>query len=184
MNVTNFAEWIRSIFEGAKFWFMVNPWERAVRVRFGRWSKQIEPGTYFRIPFADTVTLINTRLRITSTPSLTVTTRDGKTVTLAVMIGFRIADPILAMRALMTPEYTCAAMAQAAAAGAAANLNSDDLRSQQFIDSIREELSAEKLPGIVFEVIKVTELAVVKTFRLLNDQWKPMTNLAGGEGQF
>lgn len=83
MNASTFAEWFRSTLESAKFWFMVNPWERAVRVRAGRWSKQIEPGAYFRIPFVDTVTLINTRLRITSTPSITITTMDGKTVTMA-----------------------------------------------------------------------------------------------------
>lgn len=184
MNIQSFADWLRSILESAKFWYMVNPWECAVRVRAGRYAKQIDPGTYLRTPFIDTITLVNTRLRITSTPSLTITTRDGKTVTLAVMVGFKIVDPLLAMRELMTPEYTCAAMAQAATAASAARRNADELREPAFLDAIKAELIDSKVPGVQFETIKITEMAVVRTFRLLQDSWKPMTSLAPDGSQF
>jgi hypothetical protein len=57
-------------------------------------------------------------------------------------------------------------------------MKADDLRTAAFVERIRSELKKEDLPGIAFDTIKITEMAIVRTLRLLQDSWKPMTSLA------
>ncbi len=38
-----------------KFWIVIQPWERGIRVRFGKNQKLLNGGVHFRIPFLDTI---------------------------------------------------------------------------------------------------------------------------------
>lgn len=174
-EISGFFGWLSNILSGAKFWFIVLPWEKAVRVRFGKNSKVIEPGFHFRIPYGDHIVIINTRLRLSSSQSITVTSKDGKTVTMAVLVGFRITEPLKAMQALQQPESTCAAIVQGCAARAIADRNC----SETAIEILREEILARlkefTLGAIEFDTVEIVEYAVVKTYRLLQDSYKPVT---------
>src|SRR5687768_9571068 len=94
--MTGFWQALIDFIRGLKWWTVVNPWERAVRVRAGKWTKVLECGWHWRIPFFDTIWLVNSRLRFAPFPCTTISTVDGKTVTAAGTVGFRIVDPLLA----------------------------------------------------------------------------------------
>lgn len=74
------------------WWFIVEPWEQAVRVRFGKYVRLFHAGVHWRIPFFDKLYVQNTRRRVLSLDNQTVTTRDGKVLTLNGSIGYRIED--------------------------------------------------------------------------------------------
>lgn len=74
------------------WWFVVEPWEQAIRVRFGKHVKLFDAGVHVKMPFFDKLYVQNVRRRVSSIPLQTMTTADGKTMTMHGSIGYRIAD--------------------------------------------------------------------------------------------
>lgn len=81
------------------WWFIVEPWEQAVRVRFGKNPRLFTAGVHFRIPYFDALYKQNTRRRVSAIPVQTLTTDDNKTLTLHGSVGYQIDD---VMRLQMT----------------------------------------------------------------------------------
>lgn len=174
--MSEIAKWIAEFFRGVRCWVIVLPWERAVRVRLGRWVKLLEPGAHPRIPIVDDVRVFNNRLRIAAFPSLTVTTKDGLTVTAAGLIGFKISDPLKAMLSLRDPESTCSGLGMAAVARLIAASAFEDIDVERVERSAAEAIE-RRAPGCSLDFVQLVDFAAVKTFRLLQDQWRPSTSV-------
>ena len=71
---------------------IVAPWEQAIRVRLGRRVRLLPAGAYLVIPFIDRVYRQTIRRRLSIIPPQTLTTRDGKSVTLGSAVGYSIVD--------------------------------------------------------------------------------------------
>lgn len=74
------------------WWVTIMPWEEGVFVRGGKRTRIIKAGIHFRIPFYDQVYVQTTRMRVVQGPLQTVTTMDGKTITIVMNMGYTIQD--------------------------------------------------------------------------------------------
>src|SRR6267154_2769131 len=74
------------------WWVVVEPWEKALRVRLGKRVVEFGPGIHFRFPYIDVIYRNSTRLHFTSLDPQTVTSQDGKTITFAGVFGYVIED--------------------------------------------------------------------------------------------
>lgn len=74
------------------WWFVVEPWEQAVRTRFGKHLRMFGPGVHIRIPFFDRIYGQNIRRRVMNMGIQTTTTLDGKCITVNGSLGYRITD--------------------------------------------------------------------------------------------
>lgn len=172
--MNQFIEWLTGVFKGVRCWFIVLPWEQSVRIRMGKAVTLFGPGWHLRIPLLDDVRTFNNRLRLTSFPSLTVMSKDGKTITASGLIGFRIANPLKAMLALQQPEATCGGLAM----GQIARYISERTYAEASYEGAAASAVAAlqgQAPGIAIEFVRLVDFASVKTFRLLQDQWRPGT---------
>jgi hypothetical protein len=142
-------------------------------VRFGRWTKLWEPGFHLRIPFFDEVRVVNTRLNVATAPSQTLTTLDGRLLTVAAAVGFRIADPVKAMMLVRDPASVCAAIAQGEFAAYIAQRRLDEVRPMELELAVLSALSTFGGTAIVFEFIRLVDFAACRTIRLLQDSWRP-----------
>jgi regulator of protease activity HflC (stomatin/prohibitin superfamily) len=172
--VNSLFESLINVLQRIKIWTTIQPWQRGVRVRLGKHTQLLEPGLHFRIPLLDTVATVNTRLRIAAFPSQTITASDGRPVTIAGNVGFRIDDPFKVLMALSHPEASCSAYAQAAAARWVASRAVADVTVSEFEVQALDDVRAA-IPGVVFEFVTVTDFACVKTIRLLQEEWRPNT---------
>jgi len=173
--VNQLLEALAALFRGSLPWVVVLAWERAVRVRLGKHVRMLEPGIHWRIPYVDEVRALNTRLRVTSFPCSTVSTRDGHAVTVAGNIGFRIADPLVALLAMSDPDVVLQAFGQSVVAEIisrapkADQLTVSDVE-ERALASI-EEFAATR--GLHVEFFRLVDFAMVRAFRLLQEQWRP-----------
>lgn len=167
--------WLAELFQGARFWLIVLPWERAVRIRLGKRTALLGPGCHLRLPFLDDVRIVNNRLRIAQVPCSTVSTKDGKTITLAATLGFRITDPLVAMLTLMQPEVSSAAFAQSVIAGFLLERRLEEVKLPE-LEAHALAAIAHFAPGMRVEFLRVVDFAVVKTFRLMQEGWRPSTD--------
>lgn len=171
-----FFKWLAELIKGAKCWITVLPWELAVRVRAGKHTAQLGPGLHFRIPYLDDVRVVNTRLRVAPVPSHTLSTKDGKAVTVAGAVGFCINDPLAASTRFHYAESTCAVLAQKhmaryIVARTVAELNVPELEAE-VVSVLTKEC---KGAGLAFEFMSVTDFAIVRTIRLMQESWRQHT---------
>lgn len=90
--MTSIRELFRELGNLLRWWVMVAPWEQAVRVRLGKHVRVLGAGVHLRIPFVDRVFRQTIRRRYATVPTQTVTTTDGRTVTVSGTIGYEIRD--------------------------------------------------------------------------------------------
>ena len=99
--MNNVLEWLSRLISQWKFWVIVPAWDIGVRTRLGKSVKQLVPGAHLRVPLLDQVVLVNTRLRVTSTPCVTLRgSRPSTAVVKSASVGYRIVDPVRAVMRL------------------------------------------------------------------------------------
>lgn len=166
-------EYLTKVFQ---WWIIIQPWERAVRTRFGKHYRVILPGTHLRIPFFDTFYIQTIRLRVVSIPPQTVTSKDGKTLTVVIAVGYSICDIQKLYNKLYQPEVTICNMVQGEIAGFVAGCDLVDCSPSKIEEHLYNKLK-EFDHGLNYEYLKLTGYAVVRTFRLIQDSHWIQDNL-------
>lgn len=162
--MTEILQAIINFFGQFKFFVTILPWEVAVRTRLGNRVRVWEPGWHIKMPFIDDVKVVNTRLRVVHTTPQTVTTADGKQVTIAFVLGFSITKPKETLLRLIEPETTLVAVVQSAVARYVWELPAASLS----IPGIEAHaLSAVNIEGIAPEFVRVADFVVARTYRLI-----------------
>lgn len=150
-------QWVADSLRGVRVWFVVLPWERAVRIRAGRYARLFGPGVHWRVPLLDQQLVFNTRLQVTPFPTLTVTTKDDRTVTAAGLVGLRIIDPLQAMLAIRQPAATCASLAMAAAASYLTGSRFSEV-SPEGAERAAHQALERQVPGVLVEFVRIVGL--------------------------
>lgn len=156
------------------FWplFVVLPWESAVRARGGKHLALLGPGVHFRLPFFDTLQVVNTRLRIVHTEAQTLTTADGHALVVALTLGFRIVDPMLATMVHHVPEWTVRSIATGDLADFVTSRGKDSVRPALIAAHVLGALRARG-SGYEYDICSVTECGFIRTIRLLQTNGSP-----------
>lgn len=160
------ADWIAKL----KCWYVVRPWEQAIRVRCGKWIVSVLPGFHFRIPFIDEVLIQNVRLRVLNLPVQTVTNKSGETVTLSGAVRWRISDVRMIYEKLHTPEDWIYNTVLAALAEAVFESNGDATPLKLGVAATKVLVSGSPGLGLEIECVSVTDFARVRTYRLISGE--------------
>jgi regulator of protease activity HflC (stomatin/prohibitin superfamily) len=158
-------EYFSQFLQKWKFWIVVSPWDIGVRVRIGKLAASLKPGPHLRIPLLDEIVLVNTRQRVCATACVTLQgLRPGFSIVKSATIGYRIVDPASAMMRYSNMDSTIICLVQAELA---ARRSTSDIETALRI-SMRQY-------GVDVDFVRLVEDVEVKTFRMLNDTWRPST---------
>lgn len=160
---------LRLIGKMFEWWVIVMPWESAVFVRLGKKSKILNGGLYLKIPFIDRVYIQATRTRAVDFPIQTVTTIDGRPISIKVMATYSINNIEKMFRSIQHPEMILSGIVMGGISEyvrlkSAVDVNAEDT----------EKFVLEKMKSVDYGFgdisVKITSWADVKTFRLIQDQ--------------
>lgn len=101
-----FQQFLDFLWALINWWTVIEPWEQAVRVRFGKHVVLLPPGVRFKIPFFDHVYTQNVRRRVANIGLQTLTTRDRKAITVDGSLGYKIVDVMQLHMTLHDPAYS------------------------------------------------------------------------------
>lgn len=174
MNIiTDIFLWIEKAF---KWWVIVLPWERGLRVRLGKTVTLLTEGTYLKLPVIDSVFVQTTRIRFVAMPIQTVTTKDEKTITITASIGYSIKDIHKLYNSLYSPDATIANIVMGVISEYVASHTISDCLPSKIEEASTNVLSANDY-GLGDVSVKVIGYAAVRTYRLIQDQsWFPADN--------
>ncbi len=168
-------EGIRALFvqfgELFHWWVIVAPWEQIVRVRLGKHLKMFGAGIHFTIPHVDSVYRQSIRRRICLTAMQTLTTSDGKTVTVSGQLGYAIVDVEKLYQTVHHAEDTLLATMQALVSEYIQQNDAADCTPPKVQEFVQESADLE-IYGIGEVSFFVTNFAIVRTYRLLMDKAK------------
>lgn len=150
--------WLSRLFSSWRPWLVIQPWDVGVRVRLGKNATKLSCGLHFRVPLLDQISLVNTRVRISTTPPVTIGNGHKTTArVISATVGFRISDPLKAMLTYTQPPVAVLSYAQATV--------SRNLSAEECLASVRREFDDS---GIEITFLYFTENVEVKTYRILN----------------
>lgn len=163
----------RDIVEGLRslitWWFVVEPWEQAVRVRFGKHVSVFGAGVHLRIPFLDTVYVQNTRRRVMSIGLLTLTTADSVVLTVNGGIGYRVADVLRLHQTLHNAEASVLQEILGVVASYVATRRIAACKPAEMMKAVQAELSLEKYGLADIDFFLSAYAADVPAIRLIQD---------------
>lgn len=164
-------EFLEYIFNAIKVWVIVQPWENGLRVRNGKKVKKLKGGIFFRLPYFDSIYIQEIRLRVTETPMQTLTSSDNQTITLNSSFGYVITDLEKLYNTLYQPEKTLQNIVMSELANIVWKSNMKEVSPEIMENKILSILDEEDHDyGVKFEYFKITNFAIVKTLRLIQDQ--------------
>lgn len=153
-----------------RWWFVVEPWDKALRVRLGRRIHEYGPGPHFKIPYVDVIYCQNVRRRVMGIGNQTTTTRDGMIITVSGSIGFRVQDVLLLHQMLHDAEATITLQVTGAVSRYVAAHDADDCTPEKITKAVQrnvDELDRYGLGDVEFFLSSyVTSIPAI---RLIND---------------
>lgn len=164
-QIKDFFEYAFNVF---KIWVIIQPWEQGLIVRNGKGIRKVDGGIYFKIPYIDSVYVQETRTRMVQACIQTLTTKDGKTITLNSAFGYKIKDLEMLYSSLYHPEGTLTNMAMGYVSDFIWTHDAKDITPFGIEKSVLDKLKSVDY-GITFEYFKITNFASVRTYRLIQD---------------
>jgi len=149
-----------------KWFYILQPWEQALRVRAGKYIKLHKGGIHFKIPYIDFVFKQNTRLRISEISAQTVTTKDDKTITLSGSLSYRVNDITPLYKKLHSAEVTLARHTQGIISNYIAWHDFNECSPKILVEYTNSKLNLTQY-GLADAAFLLKDFAVVKTYRFI-----------------
>ena len=160
-------EFLATFWRNIRPWTIVNPWEQAIRVRFGKTQRLLKPGIHFKLPMFDSVYVQSIRRRVASLDTQTVQTADGRMVIAGGCIAYEIGDISALYSTLHHPEDS---LIRDAMIALAREIRARD--SRNCIAHAIEQAALGRLQfaqyGVNLLELYLTDFAFARTYRLIN----------------
>lgn len=162
---------ISRFFRQFVFWYVVEPWEQALRVRAGKYVKRIYSGFHLRIPYLDSIHVDSSRYRTSLCSPQTLTTADGKILVCTVATGHVLGDIYKLYHTLYSAHDTIKQIVSSFVADEVTRTTSDKLHPGELSDKLTARLSKEfEKYGLEGVTVRIQDFAYIKAFRLIQDQ--------------
>jgi regulator of protease activity HflC (stomatin/prohibitin superfamily) len=148
---------------------IIMPWEQGLRVRAGRRQAVLGPGVHLRIPYLDVVYRQSNRLRLVDISTQTVTTRDGKSLTIGAALAFSVADIQKLYQTLHHAEGTLLNLAAAAIADQVSRRSLVECEPMELAAAVTGLLHLESY-GLQDGAVRITDFAAIRAHRLIVDK--------------
>lgn len=153
-----------------QFWVIIYAYERGVRLRLGKFSKVLEPGLHWCIPFhIDHVMVDNVVTRTVHLGAQSLTTKDGKSIVVSAIVTMNIADVAKALLEVESIEHAMIDACYASVCNHVDESTWEDLHKDDAFKSLtRKCKGAGKRYGLEIERVQLADLAICRTYRMVN----------------
>lgn len=165
-----FIDLLISIWSQLMPYVIVNQMDNGVRLRYGKFKNILLPGIHFKIPFFDEVLHQGIVWTTHSMPSQSLTTKDSKDVVVKGIIKYRIVDIQTFALEVWDAIDAISDMTQGIIFDIVKDKTWDELQTIDLKPLITRKARLEaKRWGIEIETVTLSDLAKIRSIRLLND---------------
>jgi regulator of protease activity HflC (stomatin/prohibitin superfamily) len=155
---------------------IVEQWNGAVQLRYGKFIKVLYPGIHFKIPFFDSIIECPVITQSVNLPSQTLTTLDDESIVLKSIIRYRVSNIQTYLLGVMHANDVLIDTTQGMIRDVVELTTWDDLVdvNETITDKVKEYVVRW---GIEVEAVTITDLGIVKSFRIFGDEGHKTTIL-------
>ena len=165
-------EFIMQFLEDILPFKIINDWEKGVFLRFGKYHKIVEPGLILKIPFIDKVWHSPVITQTIHLQPQTLTTLDEKDVVLKAIVRYHVDDVKKFLLNVMHASDVLVDTTQGVIRDTVEGYNWEELYEiSETLEKQVQEIAVNW--GIKIERITLTDLGIVKTYRIMSDSSKP-----------
>lgn len=169
-----FFQWLIARWESFYCGFMIRPYERGVHIRRGKLKRVCKPGWYFKLPFElDEIHKVNVVSTTSNLKTQVVTTKDGYTLVVGVVIRWRVREEAVARLILDLEDYEDVLADVSYGMVAKVFLETDfgeiemDVLQKRILEQVRRRVGKF---GFDVEDLFITDISEARTFRLVNGE--------------
>jgi len=168
-------QWISQVFtmfaKPLKWWVVVAPWEQGIKVRLGKTAKRLDSGIHLRLPFLDRIYVQSIRLRTTTKDNQTISSLDGKTISISIAVQFAINDIKKLYNSVANPEVTLRTLIESKIAEFISTRNIQDITPAKIESHINTEMREFKDWGLGKLKCSIIGFTTARTYRLLMNDY-------------
>jgi regulator of protease activity HflC (stomatin/prohibitin superfamily) len=170
-------EWLGNKFD--VFWtnvkfITVYEYQEGVIYRNGKFRKHIHKGLHPRIPFLESFTIINIKPETFKISTVTITTADGKTVSLGAILERRVVDTPSYIQNFNGADGNLQDLARSVIANTAVRCTWEELKSKSTHDEVFVEIGTLcRKMGMEALTFSFTEMSLTRSYTLLPTSPKP-----------
>ena len=148
---------------------IVEQWNGAVQLRYGKFIKVLSPGIHFKIPFFDSIIECPVITQSVNLPSQTLTTLDDESIVLKSIIRYKVSNIQTYLLGVMHANDVLIDTTQGMIRDVVELTRWDDLVdvNETITDKVKEYVVRW---GIEVEAVTITDLGIVKSFRIFGDE--------------
>jgi membrane protease subunit HflK len=148
---------------------IIEQWNGAVQLRCGKFIKVLSPGIHFKIPFFDSVIECPVITQSVNLPSQTLTTLDDESIVLKSIIRYRVSNIQTYLLGVMHANDVLIDTTQGMIRDVVELTTWDDLVdvNETITNKVKEYVVRW---GIEVEAVTITDLGIVKSFRIFGDE--------------
>ena len=155
---------------------IIEQWNGAVQLRFGKFIKVLYPGIHFKIPFFDSIIECPVITQSVNLPSQTLTTLDDESIVLKSIIRYKVSNIQTYLLGVMHANDVLIDTTQGMIRDVVELTTWDDLVdvNETITNKVKEYVVRW---GIEVEAVTITDLGIVKSFRIFGDETHKTTIL-------
>jgi regulator of protease activity HflC (stomatin/prohibitin superfamily) len=148
---------------------IVEQWNGAVQLRYGKFIKVLSPGIHFKIPFFDSIVECPVITQSVNLPSQTLTTLDDESIVLKSIIRYKVSNIQTYLLGVMHANDVLIDTTQGMIRDVVELTTWDDLVdvNETITNKVKEYVVRW---GIEVEAVTITDLGIVKSFRIFGDE--------------
>lgn len=163
-------ELLTGFFEYIKFWWVVEQYNRAVLLRFGKFVKVLNPGYHWKIPFSDIAiehTVVPTTMRLNNQ---SLYTKDDTSISTQAIIKYQVSDVKTLLLEVYDPVDAIADMTQAIIKRIIMDRTWQECLATDLDNEITKKAKTEaKKWGIEIISVILVEFTKAKSFRIISN---------------
>ena len=159
----------------SRFWrdlmpfVIIEQWNEAIHLRYGIYKRILKPGIWIKLPLLDSIIETPVIAQSVNLPAQTLTTLDEQGIVLKAIIRYHITDVRKYLLTVMHANDVLIDTTQGMIRDVVEVTNWEDLVNVNEIITTEVKQYVKKW-GIGVEAVTVTDLGIVKTFRIFGDE--------------
>jgi regulator of protease activity HflC (stomatin/prohibitin superfamily) len=155
---------------------IIEQWNGAVQLRYGKFIKILSTGIHFKIPFFDSIIECPVITQSVNLPSQTLTTLDEQSIVLKSIIRYKVSNVRTYLLGVMHANDVLIDTTQGIIRDVVETTTWEDLVdvNYQITNEVKEFVVKW---GIEVEAVTITDLGIVKSFRIFGDEGHKSTIL-------
>jgi regulator of protease activity HflC (stomatin/prohibitin superfamily) len=148
---------------------IIEEWNAGVHLRFGKWINTLYGGLHFKIPFFDNIIECPVITQSVNLPSQTLTTLDEQSIVLKAIIRYKVSNVRTYLLGVMHANDVLIDTTQGIIRDVVEMTRWPDLVdvNYQITNEVKEFVVKW---GIEVEAVTITDLGLVKSFRIFGDE--------------